>query len=119
MRIWLLCKAQTYRVGHASDDGLGEGLLDGDHFGERAAWHEVHGHPQGGGRATHEECVAVVYNGLVVARLHDHDLVHKNVALGLLLHVHLLHGHQLAGARVLRARDMSIIKRTSSCTVMQ
>lgn len=78
------------------------------HVSETTAFHVLHHNPQ---IQTVEVAFQEVDNVLVLAILHDKDLVDDQVLLGLKVQVHLLYGHTVVGSSLVGSED------TTRCTL--
>ena len=80
---------RTYLAADGSDLPLRHDI-EGYHVGQAATFHVLHDDPQ---ISSHQETVHKVDNVLMLAILHDQNLIDDKVFLGLLLEVHLLDGN--------------------------
>lgn len=84
----------THFSAHSSDLTLAH-HVEGHNIRKRTSLHVFHDHPE---IASHQERVHEVDDVLVLAVLHDQNLVDDQILLRLLLQVHLLDGHTFVRA---------------------
>ena len=92
---------ETHLFAHCRNLGLAH-HVEGHNVGQTPTLHVLHYHPQ---ITPNQITVQEVYNVLVLASLHDNDLVDNQILLGLLGQLHLLDGHALVRAGFIRSVD--------------